>query len=43
MYTGDAGNIVMECLQTRGYSTKDVKFPFWQAFQLKDINRGGVI
>lgn len=38
IYTDAAGNIVVECLQTRGYSGPDATFPFWQGFYLKKIS-----
>jgi hypothetical protein len=38
IYTDDAGTIVVECLQTRGHSSPDAIFPFWQMFQLKNIS-----
>jgi hypothetical protein len=37
VYTDDSGNIVVECLQTRGHSSPDAVFPFWQTFYLKSI------
>ena len=38
IYTDAAGNIVVDCLQTRGYSSPDAVFPFWQTFHLKNIS-----
>jgi hypothetical protein len=38
IYTDDADNIVVECMQTRGQSDPDAAFPFWQPFYLKKIN-----
>lgn len=38
IYTDDAGTIVVDCLQTRGYSSPDAVFPFWQTFHLKNIS-----
>ena len=38
IYTHSSGNIIVECLQTRGHSGPDTRFPFWQGFYLKKIN-----
>jgi hypothetical protein len=38
IYTDAAGNIVADCLQTRGHSSPDAVFPFWQTFHLKHIS-----
>ena len=37
IYTDATGNIIVDCLQTRGYSGPDTTFPFWQGFYLKKI------
>lgn len=38
IYTHSSGNIIVECMQTRGHSGPDTRFPFWQGFYLKKIN-----
>ena len=38
IYTHASGNIIVECMQTRGHSGPDTRFPFWQGFYLNKIN-----